>query len=188
MYFNIDEFTHRLSDLTLVMSERKSSDHVAKLLNNLVTQTCDKVCEMSAPATRCRPNSAPRHDNECREKRSLAIKAVERIYNEREREILAKTCENYRKKRQYFHRCLNKLADAYFNDRGKLWNTINSSSKTNNICDEPTGQDLVIHFQQLSAPQPKDYFTSTLENEPNYSFVITYRLFPLSKAIWRISS
>ena len=157
------------------MSERNSSEHVAKLLNNLVTQACDKVFEKSAPATRCRPNSAPWYDNQCRQKRSLSIKAGERIYNESEREILAKACKSYRsckqrKKRQYFHRCLNKLEDAYFNDRGKLWNTINSLSNTNNTYDEPTGQDLVIHFKQLSAPHPKDYFTSTLEKEAKQIF------------------
>ena len=115
------------------------------------------------------------YDNECRQKRCLAIKAGEQIYNERGREILAKAYKNYRsckqhKKRQYFHRCLNKFGDAYFNDRGKLWNTINSLSKTNNTYDEPIGQDLVIHFKQLSAPQPKDYFTSTLENEVKQLF------------------
>ena len=172
---NNDEFTHHFSELTSAMSERNSSEHVAKLLNNLVTQACDKVCEKSAPAARCRPNSAPWYDNECRQKRSLAIKAGERIYNEREREILAKACKSYRsckqrKKRQYFHRCLNKLEDAYFNDRGKLWNTINSLSKTNNTYDEPSGQDLVIHFKHLSAPNPKDYFSSTLENEAKQFF------------------
>ena len=87
---NSDEFTHHFSELTSAMSERNSSEHVAKLLNNLVTQACDKVCEKSAPAARCHPNSAPWYDNECRQKRSLAIKAGERIYNERQREILAK--------------------------------------------------------------------------------------------------
>ena len=33
------------------MSEWNSSDHVAKLLDNLVTQASDKVCEKSVPAT-----------------------------------------------------------------------------------------------------------------------------------------
>ena len=66
--------------------------------------------------------------------------------------------------------CLNKLEDAYLNDRGKLWNTINSLIKIINTYDEPTGQDLVIHFKQLSAPHPKDYFTSTLENEAKQFF------------------
>ena len=162
------------------MSELKCSDHVAILLNNLVTQACDKVC-------------TPWYDNECRQKRSLAIRASEWIYNEHDREILAKACKNYRsykqrKKRQYFHRCLNKLEDASFNEKGMLWNTINSLSKTNNKYDEPTGQDLVFHFQQLSAPPPKDYFTSTLETKPNNFFVITYRLFLLSKTTWRTIS
>ena len=137
------------------MSERNSPDHVAKFLNNLVTQV---------PATRCRPNSVPWYDNECRQKCFLAIKAGERIFYEREREILAKACKNYRsckqrKRRQYFHRCLNKYEEAYFNDRDKLWNTINIFIKTSNTYDEPTGQDSVIHFRQLIAPQPNDYFT-----------------------------
>ena len=57
-----------------------------------------------------------------------------------------------------------------FYDRGMLWNTIKSLSKTNNTYDEPNGQDLVIHFQQLSAPQPKNYFTSTMENETKRFF------------------
>ena len=42
--------------------------------------------------------------------------------------------------------------------------------KLNYTYDEPTGQDLVIHFKQLSAPQPKDYLISTMENEAKNLF------------------
>ena len=120
------------------MINMASANDVAKAYNNLITQACERVCDIRQIKLQKRKYKAPGwFDTECRMARAEALRACETANQGHMSHIDAvKTCKNYRsakqrKQRQFRRDCLDELEHTYHNDKNNIWDVINKfSTKT----------------------------------------------------------
>ena len=100
------------------LSELKDTNFVAELFSAYLLQAVDHVCTASTTVNRVKFNGVPWFDRECRDKRSIAIKAGHRVENEKDRGNKIKACKDYRahkerKRRQYYNNCVQTIVDVF---------------------------------------------------------------------------
>ena len=117
------------------MINMASANDVAKAYNNLITQACERVCDIRQIKLQKRKYKAPGwFDTECRMARAEALRACETANQGHMSHIDAvKTCKNYRsakqrKQRQFRRDCLDELEHTYHNDKNNIWDVINKFS------------------------------------------------------------
>ena len=81
---------------------------VAGKLDDYISQACQRVFENVPHTGRVRKYVPPRFDNECRLKRSLAVRAGERISSLEDKEKQMTLCRAYRACKQLKHRKYNR--------------------------------------------------------------------------------
>ena len=150
------------------LSELRDTNFVAELFSAYLLQAVDRFCTASTTVNRVKFNGAPWFDRECRDKRSIAIKAGHRVENEKDRENQIKACKDYRahkqrKWRQYYNNCVQTIVDVYKSHRSDVWKTIEKLSKfrDNDTC--PSDDDFFIYFKDMADIQPNDSFNPAYE-------------------------
>ena len=129
-----------------------------------------RVCKTKiTPGTR--PNTGPIwYDQECRHRRSLALKAGARVHSYQDKEMLLLLCKEYRackqrKQRAFRNSIINEIEHAHLYNKSNIWKVldrINNSRLANCL---PEGHEFVKFFKNLSNPQTAEYFDMTHEDE-----------------------
>ena len=117
------------------LSDLKDSNCVASLFNKYLTQAAERVFRTTSSTGRGKCHRVPWFERECRDKRYLAIKSGHRVESSHDRDMQIAACRAYRatkqrKKRQYYHDCVNTIIEAYRYDRLNVWKTIERLTNT----------------------------------------------------------
>ena len=159
---------HR-EEFLAALSELKDTDLVAELFSAYLSQAVDRVCTGATITNRAKSNGAPWFDRECRDKRSIAIKAGHRVECDKDKENQIKACKDYRahkqrKRRQYYNNCTRTIVDVYESNRSDVWKTIErlSKSRDNNI--GPSDDDFFKYFKDMADIQLDDSFNTSYES------------------------
>ena len=89
----LKNFNDSLADLS-------ETNQVALALNNYISQAIARVCRPCRPKTKKIKNGPRWFDNRCRQLRSEAVRAGERVMCETDRENLITKCKEYRSHKQ----------------------------------------------------------------------------------------
>ena len=142
---------------------------VANRFDQYMSQACDRVLTR-VPCTRKNKKRGPAwYDSECRLKRSLAIRAGERVTNPTQRENQLAACREYRatkqrKQRKFLSKCIDDINSAFTTNRTDMWRTINRMCHGARVTDEPSDDAFYDYFKCLKFPKENDYFIDDLEN------------------------
>ena len=142
---------------------------VANRFDQYMSQACDRVLTR-VPCTRKNKKRGPAwYDSECRLKRSLAIRAGERVTNPTQRENQLAACREYRatkqrKQRKFLSKCIDDINSAFTTNRTDMWRTINRMCHGARVTDEPSDDAFYDYFKCLNFPKENDYFIDDLEN------------------------
>ena len=141
---------------------------IARRLDQYISQACKRTFRYKININKQGRKYPAWYDVECRDKRSLAIKAGERVTHATEKEQQDAACREYRackqrKERVYYRKCVNDIKTAYTTDRTRLWKLLDKISKENGNHNEPEDSEFYHHFKKLSSPEPAEYFDSEYE-------------------------
>ena len=138
--------------------------------NELICQAADRVFEVTR-GKRAYKSSGPKwYDAECRNIRSSAVKAGERVHSQADMDNLSEKCRQYRaykqmKKRTFRNETINAIEDACIRNSLNFWNIIDRVCPQPVSLNGPRGQEFIDYLKELSVPQHRDYFDNSLENE-----------------------
>ena len=149
--------------------DQSDPDTVARKLDQYISQACKRTFEQNKYMNKRNRKFPVWYDAECRNKRSLAIKAGERVTNAFEKGQQDMACREYRackqrKERGYYRNCVNDIKIAYATDRSNLWKMINTIVKANGNGNEPEDCEFYHHFKGLSSPNPTEYLNPEYES------------------------
>ena len=168
-------YLERLKKSLVDMDETNKVAHAA---NDLICQAADRVFEVTR-GKRAYKSSGPKWDDaECRNMRSIAVKAGERVHSQTDRDNLSEKCRQYRaykqmKKRKFRNETINAIEDACIRNSPNFWKLIDRVCPQPLSLNGPTGKEFTDYFKELSVPQHRDYFDNSLENEAK-SFLNRY--------------
>ena len=148
--------------------DQSDPEIIARRLDQYISQACKRTFRYKINTNKQGRKYPAWYDAECRDKRSLAIKAGERVTNATEKEQQDAACREYRackqrKERVYYRKCVNDIKTAYTTDRTRLWKLLDKISKENCNPNEPEDCEFYHHFKKLSSPEPAEYFDSEYE-------------------------
>ena len=109
------------------------------------------------------------YDSECRQLRSEAIRAGERVetdidyHNLLEKSRSYKACKQ-RKSREYRRNAVNEIGKAYVKNRGDIWKIISRYTSTGKSHNEPNAEQFYEHFSNLARGCTAEYFNYDYEN------------------------
>ena len=149
--------------------DQSDPDTVARKLDQYISQACKRTFEQNKYMNERNRKCPVWYDAECRNKRSFAIKAGERVTNAFEKGQQDMACREYRtckqrKERGYYRKCVNDIKIAYATDRTNLCKIINTIGKANGNGNEPEDCEFYHHFKDLSSPNPTEYFNPKYES------------------------
>jgi hypothetical protein len=112
----------------------------------------------------------PWFDRQCKDLRSRAIRAGERVNTDLERASAIEASKTYRavkqkKERAYKIECRKEIKRAYHENKSDMWNTINRFCKKSTRANGPDSVQFLEYFISLSRPQVTDYFDRSYEDE-----------------------
>ena len=116
-------------------------------------------------------NKGPRwYDNECRIKRSQAVKAGERIITAAERDEMLEKCREYRackqrKKRAYKNDCIAEIEKSFVHNRCDMWHTLNSICNLQRPSHQPEAHEFYEQFLKTSETKDDSFFSKQFESE-----------------------
>ena len=142
---------------------------VANKFDQYMSQACDRVLTRVPCARKNKKRGPAWYDSECRLKRSLAIRASERVTNPTQRENQLAACREYRatkqrKQRKFISKCIDDINSAFTTNRTDMWRTINRMCHGARVTDEPSDDAFYDYFKCLNFPKENDYFIDDLEN------------------------
>ena len=157
-----------LNSLLQCITNLCDTNIIAEKFDDFISQACQRVLKFSSCNRQNNKYVPPWYDNECRHKRSLAIKAGERVYSVMERENQNAFCREYRackqrKQREYNRKCIEDIRTAYDTNRSAMWQVINRFSHNYPCTNEPDDQEFYHHFKGLCIPQNAGYFCDEYE-------------------------
>ena len=142
---------------------------VAGKLDDYISQACQRVFQYGPHTRRVTKYVPPWFDNECRLKRSLAVRAGERISSLEDKDKQMTLCRAYRackqrKHRKYNRKCIKDIENAYNTNRSNMWRVINDMSRNYSNVNEPSDSEFYDHFVDICLPQNAEYFDNDYEN------------------------
>ena len=142
---------------------------VAVKLDEYISQACKRAFKFGSCKIRNKKYAPPWYDNECRSKRSQAVKAGERVSSIEDKEKHDDLCQEYRackqlKQRKYFKKCVEDIKIAFHTNRGDMWGVISRLTNSHLNVNEPSDNEFYDHFTNLCIPQSAEYFNEEYEN------------------------
>lgn len=147
----------------------KGTDCVAQSFSYFVKQACDRSL-VSKRVNPSRPTGPTWFDRECRQSRSIAIRAGERLETVKDRERAVQKCREYRsfkqkKKRIYENNVRQQIENAYFNNKSNMWKILSNYGRSESKNNSPCGDEFLSYFKTLSIQPHLEYFTDDYERE-----------------------
>ena len=133
------------------LADRKCTDIVAAAVNSFLEQACRRTFPLHI-SQRLRNNRKPCwYDKECRNKRSQAIKAGERVVTVEQKKYFKEKCNEYRsckqrKKRAFKNSCIDRIEKAFMNNTCDMWNTLSRLSHSQMPTNQPEADEFFYHF------------------------------------------
>ena len=146
----------------------KSSNDLAICLTNYITQAADRLFERNTSKPLTSKRGPGWYDNECRQLRSEAIKAGERVITDCDHRMLIEKSRAYkackqRKSREYRRYAVNKIDEAYVNNRGDIWKIISQYTFAGKSHNEPNAEQFYEYFSDLARGFTVEYFNYDYE-------------------------
>ena len=174
---NLDRISHLIYDETSgsfygalcnSISNLVDTNTVAEYFDFNISQACERAFNR-ARYTRKNKKGPVWFDPECRSKRSIAIKAGERVTTQEQKQRHVHACREYKackqkKQRKYANKCIEDIRHAFSTNRSNMWCTINRIGNENRVKAEPSDNEFYEYFKDLSSQQDSDYFYDELEN------------------------
>ena len=154
-------------DLCDSISNLCDIDIVAGKLDLYISQACERAFSRTSCVRKNKKGPAW-FDYECRLKRSLAVKAGERVTNREQKHRQQDACRRYRackqkKQRIYTNKCIGDIKSAFNTNKSNMWRVIQRISNENRVIAEPGDNEFYEYFKGLSSEQDVAYFDDELE-------------------------